>query len=108
MSIRLPRVWYGLLLPAEHPELHVHFSGHYAFSHEGWPYRDLTEVAERLVTAFGPGRMLRASDWPWIRDEPGYQRTLDVDLELLPDLDPADRALLRGGTAAGLFGLTGS
>lgn len=88
--------------------LFVHFSGHYAFSHEGWPYRDLTEVAERLVAAFGVERMMRASDWPWIRDEPGYGRILDVDLELLPGLDEVERAALRGGTAAALFGLTRS
>jgi predicted TIM-barrel fold metal-dependent hydrolase len=85
--------------------LFVHFSGHYAFSHQGWPYRDLTEVAERLVAAFGVSRMMRASDWPWIRDEPGYGRILDVDRELLPSLDDDERAMLRGGTAARLFGI---
>lgn len=92
-------------MAGRYEHLFVHFSGHYAFSHEGWPYRDLTEVAERLVASFGVGRMMRASDWPWIRDEPGYGRILDVDLELLPDLGADERAMLRGGTAARLFGL---
>lgn len=91
-------------MAARRPNLHVLISGFYAFSREPYPYADLTDVARRLLTAFGPARMLMASDWPWIRDEPGYARVLGLVDEFYPELSPADRALIRGGTAAHLFG----
>lgn len=90
-------------LAAEHANLLVHFSGHYAFSAEPYPYRDLEEVGQRLLAAFGANRMIMASDWPWIEFEPGYARILGVVDELLPDLTPAERDSIRGGTAASLF-----
>lgn len=91
-------------LAARHPNLHVHFSGLYAFSREPYPYRDLTDVANRLLRAFGPRRMLMASDWPWIRDEPGYGEVLGLVDVFYPDLSAGDRAMIRGGVAARLFG----
>ena len=61
-------------LAAKHPSVHVHFSGHYAFSGAPYPYRDLQETTDRIYAAFGAERMVMASDWPWIREEPGYPR----------------------------------
>lgn len=90
-------------LAAEHGNLHVHFSGHYAFSAEAYPYRDLEDVSQRLLAAFGANRMLMASDWPWIEFEPGYERIIGMVDELLPDISPAERDAIRGGTAAALF-----
>jgi L-fuconolactonase len=91
-------------LAARHPNLHVHFSGLYAFSREPYPYRDLTDVAHRLFAAFGPHRMLMASDWPWVRDEPGYAEVLGLVDVFYPDISAGDRAMIRGGVAAKLFG----
>lgn len=90
-------------LAAEHPNLYVHFSGHYAFSAERYPYRDLEHVGRRLLAAFGADRMLMASDWPWIEFEPGYERIIGVVDELLPDISAAERDAIRGGTASSLF-----
>jgi L-fuconolactonase len=91
------------LMAAEHPNLHVHFSGHYAFSSESYPYRDLQGVGERLLAMFGADRMLMASDWPWIEFEPGYTKVLGVLDQLLPDLSATERDAIRGGTALSLF-----
>jgi L-fuconolactonase len=90
-------------LAARHENLYVHLSGYYAFSHEPFPYRDLTGVAQRLHGAFGAERMLMASDWPWIRDEPGYGEILSVVDELLPGLSADERDAIRGGTALRLL-----
>lgn len=90
-------------LAAEHENLYVHFSGHYAFSGDPYPYEDLREVGERLVAAFGADRMLMASDWPWIEFEPGYAEVLSVVDRLLPDLSSDQRDAIRGGTALSLF-----
>lgn len=90
-------------LAGKHPSVHVLFSGHYAFSGEGYPYRDLEEVVDRVYQAFGANRMMMASDWPWIRENPGYGKTLALVDHLLPEIPPAEREMIRGGTAVSLF-----
>ena len=90
-------------MAAEHPNLHVHFSGQYAFSSGPYPYRDQQVVGERLLAAFGADRMLMASDWPWIEFEPGYSNVLGVLDHLLPDISAAERGAIRGATALSLF-----
>jgi predicted TIM-barrel fold metal-dependent hydrolase len=91
------------VLAADHPNLHVHFSGHYAFSKQSYPYRDLEDVAIRLYRAFGAHRMLMASDWPLVELEPGYAQVLGLVDELLPNLTPDERDAIRGTTALRLF-----
>jgi predicted TIM-barrel fold metal-dependent hydrolase len=89
---------------AEYPNVHVLFSGHYAFSERGFPYQDLTPVVSRLLEAFGPSRLLFGSDFPWIRNVPGYSAVLSlVDLQL-PDLSPEERRDVLDGNARRLFG----
>lgn len=83
--------------------LYVHFSGQYAFTHNEYPYTDFVEVAQRLLAAFGAGRMLMASDWPWIEFEPGYAHSLKLVDILLPSLTPTEREAIRGVTALSLF-----
>ena len=90
-------------LAAKHPSVHVHFSGHYAFSGAPYPYRDIQETTDRIYAAFGADRMLMASDWPWIRDNPGYPETLGVIDHLLGGIGAAERDMIRGGTAMSLF-----
>ena len=90
-------------LAAKHPSVHVHFSGHYAFSGAPYPYRDLQETTDRIYAAFGADRMLMASDWPWIRDNPGHAETLGVVDHLLGGISAAERDMIRGGTAMSLF-----
>lgn len=87
----------------KHASLHVLFSGHYAFSGEDYPYEDLTDVVRRIHAVFGADRMMMASDWPWIREKPGYQETLSLVDHLLPDISPDERNAIRGGTALSLF-----
>ncbi len=90
-------------LAADHPNLYVHFSGHYAFSRQSYPYRDLEDVAVRLYRTFGAHRMLMASDWPLTEFEPGYAQALGVVEELLPNLTRDEHDAIRGTTALNLF-----
>ena len=90
-------------IAAEFQNVHAHFSGHYAFSREEYPFKDLVPVSRRLLDAFGPTRMLMATDWPWIREAPGYDKMLTLIDHHLPDLAPGDRASVCGGNALGLF-----
>jgi predicted TIM-barrel fold metal-dependent hydrolase len=90
-------------IAARQPDLYVHFSGQYAFTGEPYPYRDLQETAERVYAAFGADRMIMASDWPWIRVNPGYREVLALVDHYLPDLTADERDAVRGGTAMRLF-----
>lgn len=89
-----------VLALAEHEHAHVMFSGHYALSAEDPPYRDLDLVVSRLFDAYGAGRMLWASDYPWTRDVPGYASLLEL---APPGATRAGMDAIHGGTALKLF-----
>ena len=89
---------------ANHPDdLYVHISGQYAFTQTPYPHPDMQEVVDRIYRAFGAHRMLNASDWPWIKVEPGHGEVLALVDHYLPDLSTDERAAIRGGTALSLF-----
>jgi predicted TIM-barrel fold metal-dependent hydrolase len=88
---------------ARFPNVHVMFSGQYAFSREPYPYDDVRHVGVRLHEAFGADRLMWASDYPWIREEPGYRRMLDLVDHALPGLSADERSAVTGGTAARLL-----
>ena len=88
---------------AEHPNTYIHFSGQYAFSHDPYPYPDMLPVTDFIYNTFGPNRMLWASDFPWIAEQPGYAQQLALVDHLLPNLTQAERQQIPGGTAASLF-----
>ena len=88
---------------AERPNTYIHFSGQYAFSHDPYPYPDMHPVADFIYNTFGPNRMLWASDFPWIAEQPGYAQQLALVDHLLPNLTQAERQQITGGTAASLF-----
>jgi L-fuconolactonase len=83
--------------------VHLMVSGQYALSTQEPPYPDLFQVTRRFAGAYGPERLLWASDYPWTRDVPGYQAMLDLVPAALPDLDAVSLARVRGGTARTLF-----
>ena len=83
--------------------VHLMVSGQYALSTQEPPYPDLFQVTRRFAEAYGPERLLWASDYPWTRDVPGYRTLLDLVPAALPDLDAEDLARVLGGTARKLF-----
>lgn len=91
-------------LAADHPDdLYVHVSGQYAFTQTDYPHPDMQEVVDRIYNAFGADRMLNASDWPWIKVQPGYGEVLSLVDHYLPGISSEERAAIRGGTARSLF-----
>lgn len=83
--------------------VHLMVSGQYALSTQEPPYPDLFEVTRRFAEAYGPRRLLWASDYPWTRDVPGYRTLLDVVSVTLPDLDADGLAWVLGGTTRTLL-----
>jgi L-fuconolactonase len=110
---RLGRPWFKQPLPlqtlpkvlhlASYSRVHLMFSGQYAFSREDPPYRDLGEVVFPLLEAFGSHRTMWASDWPWIRESPGYDALLSLPPTLLSGASSDELADVMGGTALRLF-----
>ncbi len=94
-----PLTRYSTLGLHQYENVCVHLSGQYAFSKEPWPYRDLADWHARLLKSFGAGRLMWATDFPWIMEDPGYGRLTEVIDELLPELTDPERADIMGGTA---------
>ena len=88
---------------ARHPRVHVHLSGQYAFSAQDYPHEDVQPVVDAMYRIFGAGRMLWASDYPWITPVPGYAEQLALVDHYLPNLADSERDAIRGGNAASLF-----
>ena len=88
---------------ARFPRVFVLLSGLYAFSAQPPAYDDLRFVTAGILDAFGPRRLLLATDFPWIRSEPGYAETIAAHDAHLVGLDEADRARVRGENALELF-----
>ena len=94
-----PRARETTLALREYENVCVHISGQYAFSNEPWPYRDLAGWHGELLNAFGVERLIWATDFPWILEDPGYGPLTQVVDELLPDLSPSERDAVMGGNA---------
>ncbi len=94
-----PVTRYNTMGLHQYPNVCVKLSGQYAFSKEAYPYADLAGWHSSLLKTFGAERLMWATDSPWILTEPGYEKLTRVLDSLLPDLSPADRALIMGGTA---------
>jgi predicted TIM-barrel fold metal-dependent hydrolase len=92
---------------AKRPNVYVMLSGQYGFSKLGYPYDDLTSTVKTLFDAYGPERMFWASDYPWIADNPGYSRLIELPSRQLPNLSGADLDMIMRGTASRLFGFGG-
>jgi L-fuconolactonase len=89
---------------ARFPRVFVLVSGLYAIAVEPSPYRGLRWITSALLDAFGPRRLLLASDFPWIRMQPGYLETIGSINAHFPGLAANDRARINGLNAADLFG----
>lgn len=100
-----PPSWPAVAELARFPNVHVMFSGQYAFSRLAYPYADLIEYARIAYDTYGAARMLWASDFPWPAQDPGYARLLGLVDHTFPDLTETERADLLGGTCARLFAL---
>lgn len=94
-----PLTRYNTMGLYQYENVCVKLSGQYAFSQEEYPYLDLKGWHNSLIGTFGPDRCMWATDFPWIRKDPGYDRLARVLDELLPDLGDEDREKVMGGTA---------
>jgi predicted TIM-barrel fold metal-dependent hydrolase len=67
-------------------------------------YPGLAAVAQAVLTAYGPERLIWGSDFPYVRPD-GYRASLDALDLILPDLAPDARTAILGSTARQVFRL---
>jgi predicted TIM-barrel fold metal-dependent hydrolase len=81
----------------------VKLSGYAKFSRDAWPHRDAWPFVLALKEAFGVGRCLWASDWPFIRapERVDYGPLVKMVELLLPERD--ERELVLWGNAGALL-----
>lgn len=59
----------------------------------------ICDVVDAALEAFGPARLMLGSDWPISTLATGYAETLDLYLQAIADLSPAEIADIRSRTA---------
>jgi L-fucono-1,5-lactonase len=67
-----------------------------------WREQDVGRYAERLLDAFGPGRLMFGSDWPVCTLAASYAEVLELAQAAIGE---SDRAAVFGGTARRFYGL---
>ena len=89
---------------AGHENVHVKVSAYYALGKKKAPYLDLGPMIGRLLEAYGPSRLMWASDCPFqVAGGHIYKDSIDLIRRHLDFLTPADRQWLLGKTAEGVF-----
>lgn len=89
---------------AVHPRVHVKLSAFYTLGKRTPPYLDLVPVIRRLYDAYGPGRLMWATDCPFqLLNGNTYRASVELIRDRLDFITPADRGLLLRGTAARVF-----
>ena len=68
--------WTDFEAVAEHSNTHVKVSSLPRSAAEPWPYPDMQAYVRKLLSWFGPERLMLGSDYPWMDDWAGYDRCL--------------------------------
>lgn len=100
-----PQQVAALVSLAERPNILVKVSHIWALSKQGYPWTDSLELVKKVVAAYGPSRIMMASDWPvcqmpaWPGGNTDYSTVMKLFREELSWLSEEERAGLMGGTA---------
>jgi predicted TIM-barrel fold metal-dependent hydrolase len=89
---------------AKHRHTYVKLSAFYFLGAKRPPYTDVLPMIRRLVDAFGPERLMWATDSPYQVQSPhNYQASLELIRDRLDGVSQSDRQWILGRTAASLF-----
>jgi len=89
---------------ARHKNSYVKVSAYYALGKKQSPYTDLGPMIRRLVEAYGPQRLMWATDCPYqVQEGHKYCDSIDLIRERLDFLKPEDRQWILRGTAEKVF-----
>jgi predicted TIM-barrel fold metal-dependent hydrolase len=88
-----------LIALARYPRVFVKISHTWSISHQSYPWLDAQEHVKRLHAAFGPQRLMWASDWPVSLGSTTYDKTLSVVRDEMSFLNAEDKSWILGKTA---------
>jgi len=89
---------------ARHRNVHVKVSAFYALGSKQYPYTDLSPLIRALYDAYGPARLMWASDSPFQVQPPhNYAGSIELVRDRLEFLSPGDREWLLGKSANEVF-----
>lgn len=89
---------------AQYDNVMVKLSAFYALGAKTPPYHDLTDLIKRVIDAFGPERLMWASDAPYqVQNEHTYAASVALMQEGLDFLGQAEREQIMRATAEGFF-----
>ena len=99
--------WAGQLtaLANRNPNLYCKLSGLINEAGPQWTVATLKPYVERIIDAFGPRRVLWASDWPVINAVATYDEWMAASGELLEGYSKDDLAWIHGDTARHVYRL---
>lgn len=93
-----------LLRLADHPTVHVKTSAFYALGQKAAPYTDLAPFILRLRDAYGPERLMWATDCPYqVQKGHTYGESIALVRDRIPELSDMDKAWILRGTAEKVF-----
>jgi len=80
-----------LIALQRYPKVFVKISHTWSISKQPYPWLDAQEYVKRLHAAFGPERLMWATDWPIVENVSTYERALRVVRDEMKFLNTADR-----------------
>lgn len=80
-----------LIALERYPNVFVKISHTWSISKQPYPWLDAQEYVKRLYHAFGPRRLMWATDWPIVEDRSTYPRALSVVRDEMRFLNAEDR-----------------
>lgn len=95
----------GMSALAEHAQVHCKLSGLATEHGPGWSKETLAPVADHVLRAFGPQRVMWGSDWPVLELAGDYESWLACARELTASLDEPARERVFWRTASSFYGL---
>ena len=87
-----------LIVLARYPRVFVKISHTWSISHQPYPWLDAQMHVKRLLAAYGPQRLMWASDWPVDLSWTTYDKTLSVVRDEMKVLNEDDKAWILGKT----------
>lgn len=87
-----------LIALKRYPKLFVKISHPWSLSKQPYPYLDVQENIKRLYDAFGPQRLMWATDWPICEAHTTYARTLTLFRDDIKFFNAEDKRWILSGT----------
>jgi predicted TIM-barrel fold metal-dependent hydrolase len=87
-----------LIALERYPRVFVKISHTWSLSRQPYPWLDAQELVKRLYHAFGPQRLMWATDWPIIEDRSTYDKALTVVRDEMKFFNADDLRWVLSGT----------